>query len=100
VAESISVGFCWFKAKTLLIPNQKDACHMRYTRIAFLLTLGVWAALTTVYIIIELIRGNPPFNIVRWEVNGKLLLLVFLSVTAIGTSVGYVSDQMRRPKNR
>lgn len=73
---------------------------MRYTRLAFLLMMAAWGALTTVYVIIELIRGNPPFQMVHWNTNGKLLLLVFLSVTTVGTSVGYVSDQMQRSKNR
>jgi len=74
--------------------------EMRYTRLAFLLMIAAWGALTTVYIIIEFIRGNLPFHMVRWDTNGKLLLLVFLSVTAIGTSIGYVSDQMQRPRAR
>lgn len=73
---------------------------MRFTRLAFLLMLAAWTALTSVYVIIELIRGNRPFHMVRWDTNGKLLLLVFLSVTGIGTSIGYVSDQMQGAKNR
>jgi len=73
---------------------------MRYTRLAFLLMLTAWAALTLVYVVIELVRGNAPFHMVRWETNGKLLLLVFLSVTGIGTAIGYASDQMQRTKNR
>ncbi len=61
----------------------------------FLITAALWAALIGAYAVIELVRGHVPFAMLQWNVGGKFITLTVLSVLALGTLIGYVSDQMQ-----
>lgn len=66
----------------------------------FLITIGLWAALTLLYVVLELAMGRVPFALFDLSGNGKLIVLTVLFVTAIGTGVGFASDRIQAQQRR
>lgn len=62
----------------------------------FLLTALGWLLLIGAYAAIQLAMGSTPFGLLRWEVGGKFITIVVVSVLALGTAVGYAGDRVRR----
>lgn len=73
---------------------------MNRTMLGFLLTAIAWIILIGMYALIEWVRGHVPFAMLRWEIGGKFITLVIISVLLLGTAVGYASDQIQKQKEK
>ncbi len=71
---------------------------MKYTIRGFLVTAAIWAGLIAAYSGIELYRGHVPFEMMKWEIGGRFVTIVFTIVMALGTAVGFASDRLQRQR--
>lgn len=69
--------------------------HVRKSLLGFAVTAGIWVALIALDLLIELVRGNQPWNMLQGHPGGRYLLIVIGFVLALGTAIGYASDRIR-----
>jgi hypothetical protein len=71
---------------------------VRNTIKGFAMTAGLTMLLVLSYVLIELARGNVPFAMLQWNVGGKFVTITFTAILALGTALGYASDQLQKRK--